>query len=166
MKKLIFIGGTMGVGKTATSQLLKKKLEHCVFLDGDWCWDMDPFTVNEETKTMVMNNIVFVLNNFIHCSQFENIIFCWVMHEQSSIDEIISRLDTNECQFYPISLICSQECLQKHIQKDIDLGIRTADVLERSLERLEMYPFLKTHFIDISELSIEATVQAIQDHIR
>lgn len=166
MKKLIFIGGTMGVGKTATSQLLKKKLEHCVFLDGDWCWDMDPFTVNEETKTMVMDNIVSILNNFIHCSQFENIIFCWVMHEQSIIDEIISRLDTNECQFYPISLICSQECLQKHIQKDIDSGIRTADVLERSLERLKMYQFLKTHFIDISELSIEETVQAIQDHIR
>ena len=59
MKKLILIGGTMGVGKTATSSLLKQKLNQSVFLDGDWCWDMHPFVVNRETKAMVMNNIVY-----------------------------------------------------------------------------------------------------------
>ena len=80
MKKLILIGGTMGVGKTATSSLLKQKLNQSVFLDGDWCWDMHPFVVNRETKAMVMNNIVYQLNQFISCSEIENIIFCWVMH--------------------------------------------------------------------------------------
>ena len=85
MKKLILIGGTMGVGKTATSSLLKQKLNQSVFLDGDWCWDMHPFVVNRETKAMVMNNIVYQLNQFISCSEIENIIFCWVMHEQSII---------------------------------------------------------------------------------
>lgn len=34
MKRLILIGGTMGVGKTATSSLLKYQLDNCVFLDG------------------------------------------------------------------------------------------------------------------------------------
>lgn len=76
MKKLILIGGTMGVGKTATSSLLKQKLNQSVFLDGDWCWDMHPFVVNRETKAMVMNNIVYQLNQFISCSEIENIIFC------------------------------------------------------------------------------------------
>ena len=69
MKKLILIGGTMGVGKTATSSLLKQKLNQSVFLDGDWCWDMHPFVVNRETKAMVMNNIVYQLNQFISCSE-------------------------------------------------------------------------------------------------
>ena len=82
MKKLYMIGGTMGVGKTAVCQHLKKQLNHCVFLDGDWCWDMHPFEVNEETKQMVLANIKFLLNSFIQCSVYENIIFCWVMHEQ------------------------------------------------------------------------------------
>jgi broad-specificity NMP kinase len=50
MKNLIFINGTMGVGKTTTSLELKKILPKCVFLDGDWCWDMSPFIVTEETK--------------------------------------------------------------------------------------------------------------------
>ena len=61
MKTIYLIGGTMGVGKTTVSQQLKKKLPNSVFLDGDWCWDADPFQVTEETKAMVMRNICFVL---------------------------------------------------------------------------------------------------------
>lgn len=165
MKKIILIGGTMGVGKTVTSQILKKKLNHSVFLDGDWCWDMNPFIVNEQTKEMVMDNIVYMLNNFIHCHDIENIIFCWVMHQQDIIDEIVSRLDKKECKIYPISLICSKEALTKHIQEDIEKGIRQQDVLKRSLERLDMYQLLRTKHIDITYLSIEDTAQVIYDYV-
>ncbi|MBO4783943.1 MAG: AAA family ATPase, partial [Lachnospiraceae bacterium] len=56
MKTIYLIGGTMGVGKTTVSQQLKKELPNSVFLDGDWCWDADPFQVTEETKAMVMRN--------------------------------------------------------------------------------------------------------------
>lgn len=59
----------MGVGKTATCQILKQKLNNSVFLDGDWCWDMHPFQVTEETKQMVLENIGFLLNSFIRCSR-------------------------------------------------------------------------------------------------
>lgn len=63
MKKLYLIGGTMGVGKTTTCQVLKRKLDKSVFIDGDWCWDMHPFMVNEETKKLVLENICMLLNN-------------------------------------------------------------------------------------------------------
>ena len=33
MKKLYLIGGTMGIGKTTTCQVLKTKLDKSVFLD-------------------------------------------------------------------------------------------------------------------------------------
>ena len=79
MKHLYLIGGTMGVGKSTTCQIMKRKLNNSVFLDGDWCWDMDPFIVNDETKEMVIENICFLLNNFIKSSAYENIIFCWVI---------------------------------------------------------------------------------------
>ena len=54
MKTVYLIGGAMGVGKTTVSQQLKKDLANSVFLDGDWCWDADPFQVTDETKEMVM----------------------------------------------------------------------------------------------------------------
>ena len=73
-KKLYLIGGPMGVGKTTIGQFMNTQLNNCVFLDGDWCWDMNPFQVTTETKKMVIENICFLLNNFIHCPVYENII--------------------------------------------------------------------------------------------
>ena len=104
MKTLYLIGGTMGVGKTTVCQELKKELKNSVFLDGDWCWDADPFQVTEETKAMVLRNICYMLNSFIHCSAYDNVVFCWVMHEQSIIDGILRELDTTKCIVRTISL--------------------------------------------------------------
>lgn len=161
MKRLVMIGGTMGIGKTTVSQKLKYKLKNSVCLDGDWCWDMHPFVINDETKTMVINNIVYQLNQFLLCSSIENIIFCWVMHEQSIIDDILSRLNLEDCQVYNISLVCQKKVLIEHIQKDINLGLRKRDVLQRSLERLNNYDQLKTMKIDITYKSVEDVVKVI-----
>lgn len=166
MKKLFMIGGTMGVGKTTISQKLCQELDCSVFLDGDWCWDMHPFVVNDETKLMVMKNITYQLNQFIHCSVIENIVFCWVMHEQTIINEILSEIDLTECEVYAISLICSKDSLKTRIEKDIREGIRKKDVLDRSLERLDMYKMLDTMKIETTNLSVEETVEAIKEATR
>ena len=132
MKKLFIIGGPMGVGKTTTCHLLKEKLNNAVFLDGDWCWDASPFQVTEETKKMVLENICFLLNQFLHCSAYENVIFCWVLHEQSILDEILEHLDLSECEVKYISLICTKQAL---------------------IERLPLYSCLKTLKVDVSNLT-------------
>ena len=144
MKNIYIIGGTMGVGKTTVSQILKKKLDSCVFLDGDWCWDADPFTVTEETKLMVMQNITFLLNQFIHCSAYRNIVFCWVLHDQAIIDDILSGMDLVNCNVKVISLICSEEQLRKRLYFDVTAGKRKEDVIERSVLRLPLYRCLNT----------------------
>ena len=51
MKGQYIIGDTMGVGKTTTCNLLKHKLDKAVFLNGDWCWDADPFQVTDEKNS-------------------------------------------------------------------------------------------------------------------
>ena len=148
MKTIYLIGGTMGVGKTTVSQQLKKVLPNSVFLDGDWCWDADPFQVTEETKAMVMRNICFLLNSFLHCTAYENIIFCWVMHEQSIIDEIIDRLDTGDARVIKISLMIDETNLRKRLSADIARGIRSNDVIDRSVARIDMYQTLDTIKVD------------------
>lgn len=161
MKTLYLIGGTMGVGKTMISKQLKQALNHSVFLDGDWCWDMRPFIVNEETKAMVLDNICHLLDNFIHCSSYENIIFCWVMHEQSIIDDILKKLDTSNLNIKSISLISDEASLTQRIAKDIASNLRQPDVLKRSLERLAMYQELNTIKIDTSNKDIPTIINAI-----
>ena len=161
MKNIYIIGGTMGAGKTTTCMLLKKKLANAVFLDGDWCWDADPFQVTAETKAMALDNICYLLNSFICCSAYENVIFCWVMHEQSIIDDIISRLDIHECAVKTISLICTKEALTKRLQNDIDVGRRQPEIIAQSLDRISLYDNLDTVKIDVSDISAEAAVELI-----
>ena len=161
MKTLYLIGGTMGVGKTTVSQQLKQGLPNSVFLDGDWCWDASPFQVTEETKAMVTDNICYLLNSFLHCSAYENVIFCWVMHQQSIIDSILEKLDAKNCDVKCISLIIDEINLRKRLSADVKNGIRTADVIDRSVARISLYQTLDTIKIDTSN----KTVQMIADEI-
>ena len=156
MKTLYLIGGTMGVGKTTVCQQLKRDLPNSVFLDGDWCWDASPFQVTEETKAMVMENICYLLNQFLHCSAYDNVIFCWVMHQQSIIDSILERLDLSACQVKSISLLASEHTLRNRLQADVDSGIRTADVIERSVARIPLYQELSTIKVDTDHKTISA----------
>lgn len=161
MKNLFLIGGTMGVGKTTTAQMMKQKLDNSVFLDGDWCWDMHPFQVTEETKEMVMQNICFLLNNFIKCSVIQHIVFCWVMHQQAIIDEMIARLDSQGCKVHLISLVCSKDALVERLVKDVEAGKRTEDIISRSLERIPLYEKLNTTKVDVSKISAEQAADLI-----
>ena len=144
MKTIYIIGGPMGVGKTTVSQQLKNKLNHCVFLDGDWCWDAHPFQITEETKKMVLQNICFLLQQFIRCSAYQNIVFCWVLHKQDIIDQIVASIDPSACSIKVVSLICDQAELKNRLMKDITAKIRTKDVIKRSIARMDHYMALHT----------------------
>lgn len=164
MKQIYLIGGTMGIGKTTVCQKLKMKLDNSVFLDGDWCWDMNPFVVTEETKEMVLENICFLLNRFIQCSAYRNIIFCWVMHKQEIIDHIVCRLNTKDCNIHKISLVCKPEILKIHLEQDISRGVRTDDIIEKAMERLQHYQYLDTQKVDVSAFTPdEAVVHIIEN---
>ncbi len=147
MKNLFLIGGTMGIGKSTVCRILKYKLPNCVFLDGDWCWDMHPFQVTDETKQMVMKNICFLLNSFIECSVYENIVFCWVMHQQEIIDNILSRLDLKDCNVKVFSLVCNRDALEERLRRDIEAGVRERDIIERSIARIPIKSRLVCKFL-------------------
>ena len=161
MKTLYLIGGTMGVGKTTVCRELKNQLPRSVFLDGDWCWDMNPFVVTEETKAMVLDNITTLLKNFLRCSAYDHVIFCWVMHQQATLDQILSRLDLTDVTVVPVSLVCSQEVLLQRLNQDVSASLRQPDILLRSPQRLPLYDALDTHKIDTSYAAVPEIVQAI-----
>ena len=161
MKTVYLIGGTMGIGKTSTSRLLKMRLQNSVFLDGDWCWDANPFCITPETKRMVIENICFLLNNFIRCSAYEHIIFCWVMHEQPIIDDILLRLALDGCRVKTISLVCGEEALRTRSMQDVAAGLRTVDDVARSVARIPLYDRLDTCKIDVSEMGLEEVADAV-----
>lgn len=156
----------MGVGKSTTCLELQKILPNNVYLDGDWCWLMKPFVVTDETKAMVTDNITYLLNNFIKCSEYQNIIFCWVMHEQSIIDDVLSRVNTTNCSVKVFSLIANERALRERLIKDVSNGLREADVIDRSVERINKYYALKTEKIDVSDITAKQAAQIIKLKLR
>lgn len=157
-KKLIIINGTMGVGKTATCKLLYKSLDKSVWLDGDWCWMMNPFIVNDENKEMVEKNIHFMLRSFLTNSNIENVIFNWVIHTEDIFDMVLGGLSDLDFELHKITLICSKEELRRRIGKDVETNDRDEACFDRSAKRLELYKNMKTAKIDTTNLSLEETV--------
>ena len=155
------VGGPMGVGKSTVCRILRDRLDSCAFLDGDWCWDMHPFRVTESTRAMVMDNICHVLGNFLACPELQNVVFCWVLHEQEIIDGILRRLPLEQVQVRCISLVCGEAELRSRLQKDVAAGVRCADVIGRSLARLPLYAGLDTLKLDVSGLTPEEAAARI-----
>lgn len=153
MKRLIFINGTMGVGKTTVGKILQQQVPNCVFLDGDWCWNTHPFLVTTNTKAMVLQNICFLLQNFLRCPDYDNVVFCWVLHEQATVDCIVESLNLEEVDFRIFTLLASPKELERRILHDVQMGVRERDVLQRSLARQPCYENQNTVKIDTSALS-------------
>ncbi|MDC7127387.1 MAG: AAA family ATPase [Spirochaetales bacterium] len=163
MKKLIMVNGTMGVGKTTICKELYQSINNSCWLDGDWCWTMNPFRVTEENKEMVLDNIIHLLNNFLKNASFECIIFNWVMQYESIITSILDRLNLGlNTEVIKISLVCSEEELEKRIKKDVRRGIRDIEAVSASKERLALYNDMDTIKIKTDNFGIDEIVDKIK----
>ena len=84
--------------------------------------------------------------------------FCWVMHEQSIIDEITAALDTSRCRIVKISQLADEPILRHRLSSDVTQGIRAANSIDQGVD---MYQ-------ELDAIKIEAgnkTVQEIADEI-
>ena len=163
MKNIIFINGTMGVGKSSICRQLNKQLDNSVYLDGDWCWMADPFTVTEETKDMVTDNICHLLNNFIKCRVYKNIIFCWVMDFERIYESIFSKLYTEDCNIYRFTICCNPETLKKRVEGDT---VQEGRNFEKSLERVSRFENMNTVKIYNDDMTAEETARHIKKLIQ
>ena len=160
-KKLIIINGIMGVGKSTVCRNLYKKLDNCFFLEGDDCWRMNPFTVNDENKKMVIENITYMLNSFIKNSSSKYILFNWVIQTDEIMKSILERLDLDGVDVYRITLMCSREELEKRIAGDIAKGVRDSGCMERSMSQYDLYKKMHTIKINTDNTTIDERSEMI-----
>ncbi|VBB07327.1 Hypothetical protein LUCI_2571 [Lucifera butyrica] len=161
MKKLIIVNGTMGVGKSTVCSSLLEKLHPSVYLDGDWCWNMNPFVVSEENKAMVIGNITYLLKSYLQNSGYEYIIFCWVIHQEVIFKQILEPLKVFDFETYKISLTCSESALKNRLQQDVERGLREPDIVGRSSQRLALYNTMDTLKVDVSTITAEQAAKEI-----
>ena len=164
MKPLIFINGPMGVGKTATCEALLERLTPGVYLDGDWCWNMNPFRVTDETRAMVLDNITALLSRFLACPELDYVIFSWVMHQPEISCSILNRLELHGVKVLQYTLLCSKQTLCQRIEQDIQAGVRHSDALKRSLAYLSCYDSQNTVKLMTDGCSPQETAEWIVVH--
>ena len=161
-KKLIIINGTIGVGKTAVCKRLYKKLENSVWLDGDWCWMMNPFKVAEEKKRMVEDNITHLLRNFLNNPDFEYVIFSWIIHQEIIYKILLDKLQSFDFDLIKITLMCSEDELLERLKRDN----RSDEEIRKSLEYFDCYPKLDSTKIDTTNKSILEVVEELIECLR
>ena len=165
-KQLIFIHGTMGVGKSTVCAELQKQLTPSVYLDGDWCWKMEPFCPTEADKDMVIDNITYLLRNFLRHTSLRYVIFGWVMHEERIVQEVLDRLPDCSFDLHIFTLTCTEQALRQRLQLDVEQGVRQEDVIARSLPRLALYQPMPYTKIDVSERSAAQAAEQIAALVR
>ncbi len=61
-----------------------------------------------------------------------------------------------------ISLVADEENLRKRLSNDVDKGIRSEDVISRSIERIPLYQELNTIKVDTNNKTIPTIVAEIK----
>lgn len=122
MKKVILLSGPYGVGKTTLANNLVNCLNNAIMFDGEWAWFQgNNWNFSKENKCMALDNICYILSNFLKNDGFDVIVFSWVLHKQEDHDLIIESLKKTKIEFelFDISLIADSSTLESRLENRI-----------------------------------------------
>ena len=158
--KVIIINGPMGVGKTTIGKYIAEKYEGTAFIDGDWCFDLHPFVGNRETKTMAIDNILHLVDNYRKCSICKMIVLVWLMDEQWVYQKIADGISDLKKKKKSAVLVCDKNNLIDRWKNDKTCEWRTEEWLEVSLTSLLYFSSLENR-IDTSDLTVDLAADLV-----
>jgi len=118
---LIIITGSPCVGKTSAAELLFESLENCAYLDGDWVWNVNPFSIEDPRLRNGDKSMSFVLSNYLE-SKFDYVIFSSVVVIGKLIRKaILKDIKARGYETIAFTLTCSEQTLiERHRQRGDD----------------------------------------------
>lgn len=96
-QKLIIISGSPCVGKTTVAERLFDSLSNSAYLDGDWCWCVNPFSITDPRLRNGDKNMSFILSTYLN-SVFDYVIFSSVVVMYKTIRETVINDITLNCK--------------------------------------------------------------------
>ena len=70
------------------------------------------------------------------------------------INSILEKLDTQNGEVKCVSLVADEKTLCERLAMDVERGIRSEDIIERSIARIPMYQALNTIKIDTNDKNV------------
>jgi thymidylate kinase len=161
-KKLIFICGPNGVGKSSTGRELISYIENSAFVDSDLCALRNPFIITEGID-IGRQFMLFMLTKYLESSLYETIIWSYGFHghRKANFTEIMKELrELNmDFDFIPIILTCD---LDENIHR-MKCDNRDQARIDRAINNTRIiyndYPFPS---INTTKLTLKETVYEIK----
>ncbi|SMF47923.1 AAA family ATPase [Pseudobacteriovorax antillogorgiicola] len=144
-KKLITINGTSLAGKSTVCRELLKQTKSSAWLDGDWCWMINPFHVTEENKRMVDRNVSFLLRSYLFNSAIETVFLSWILDKDEIFDNILGPLKGMDFEDHRFTLLAPPETIRERAKLR---GGCSAEWIEQTIRRQESYLKLSSIKID------------------
>ena len=158
MKKLILISGSPCVGKTTVGQHLFERYENSAYLDGDWCWCVNPFSAKDKRLRNGDKSMSFVLSNYLN-SNFDYVFFTSVVLTDATIREnILKDITATDYEVIGFTLTCSEETLRKRHSKRGDQG-------EPNFHWLQLPPYPTDIVISTDNLRVKEVAQTLKYYI-
>ena len=158
MNKLILLSGSPCVGKTTVGQYLFGQYENSAYLDGDWCWCVNPFSVKDRRLRNGDKSMSFVLSNYLN-SEFEYVFFTSVVLTDPTIREnILKDIATTDYEVIGFTLTCSEETLVKRHDQRGDKG-------ETNFHWLHLPPYPTDIVIHTDGMTVRVIAQEIKRYI-
>ncbi len=160
-KKLIFICGPNGVGKSTTGRELINYIDNSAFVDSDLCALRNPFIITEGID-IGRQFMQFMLTKYLESSLYESIIWSFGFHghRKANFIEIMAEIRklNIEFDFIPIILTCDLEENIRRMKRDnrdeprIDRAIKNTRIIYNN------HPFA---CINTTKLSLKEVVYEI-----
>jgi len=164
-KKLIFICGPNGVGKSSTCRELVNCLEESAYVDSDLCNLRNPF-IHTEGIDIGRQLMQFMLTKYLECSTYNNVIWSYGFHghRKDSFDKImieLRKLDV-DFEFMPIILTCDLDENINRMNNDNRDDARIERAIGNTREIYNDYPF---PIINTTNMTLKEAVNELKKMI-
>ena len=158
-QKLIIISGSPCVGKTTAAKVLYEQYHNSAYLDGDWCWCVHPFSLDDPRLREGDKAMSAVLSNYLRLG-FDYVVFSTVVAMYENIRQGILRdITAQQYEVIGFTLTCTGETLrQRHKAR--------GDQTQCSFEWLSLPPYPGDHVIhtdDLTPAEVAAKMKEIID---
>ncbi len=115
-KKLVIITGSPYVGKTTVTENVFRMVDNSAYLDGDWVWNVNPFSIKDPRLRNGDKNMSYTLSTYLK-SDFEYVFFSSVIAIDEEIrNNILKDIDHEGHDVIGITLTCSEDTLKSRYE--------------------------------------------------